>query len=65
MSFLTGNPTKTEDSVPGPFYVKGRFPFVRTGRPDHCWTSQLASEIGFFQRVFAEKPSPSCIVFRI
>ena len=28
-------------------------------------TSQLANEIGFFQRVVAEKPSPSCILFRI
>ena len=33
----------------------GRFPFVRTGRPDHCRISQLTNEIGFFQRVFAEK----------
>ena len=28
-------------------------------------TSQLANEIGFFHRVFAEKLSPSCILFRI
>ena len=28
-------------------------------------TSQLANEIGFFERVFAEKPSPSCILFKI
>ena len=28
-------------------------------------TSQLANEIGFFERGFAEKPSPSCIPFRI
>ena len=33
--------------------------------PDHYLTSQFANEIGFFQRVFAEKPSPSCILFRI
>ena len=30
--------------------------------PDHYLTSQFANEIGFFQRVFAEKPSPSCVV---
>ena len=42
-----------------------RFPFVRTGWPDHCWTSHLASEIGLFQRVFAKTPSPSCELFRI
>ena len=34
--------------------IHGDFPFVRTGRPDHCPT-----------RVFAEEPSPSCILFRI
>ena len=33
--------------------------------PDHYLTSQFAYEIGFFQRVFAEKPSPLCILFRI
>ena len=38
--------------------VLGCFPFVRTSLPDHCWASQLANEIGFFQKVFAEKPSP-------
>ena len=43
----------------------GRFPFVRTGWPDLYLTSQLANEIGFFQRVLAEKSSPSCILFRI
>ena len=37
----------------------------RTGRPDHYRTSQWANEIVFFQRVFAEKPPPSCILFRI
>ena len=31
--------------------VFGRFRFFRIGRLDHCWTSQLATEIGFFQRV--------------
>ena len=45
--------------------VLGRFPFVRTGWLDHCRTSQFANEIGFFQRVFAEKPSPWCILFTI
>jgi len=44
---------------------KGLFSFVRTGKLDHCRTSQLANEIGFFQRVFAEKPSPLCILFWI
>ena len=29
--------------------ILGHFPFVRTGQADHCWTSQLANEIGFFQ----------------
>ena len=28
---------------------KGRFPFVRTGRPDHCPTSLFEKQIGFFQ----------------
>ena len=28
---------------------EGRFPFVRTGRPDHCLTSQFENKIGFFQ----------------
>ena len=32
-----------------------RFPFVRTGQPDHCR----------IHRVFAEKPPLSCILFRI
>ena len=31
------------------YWVLGRFRFVRTGRPDHCPTSQFESEIGFFQ----------------
>ena len=26
----------------------GRFPFVRTGQPDHCCTSHFGNEIGFF-----------------
>ena len=43
----------------------GGFPFVRTGLPGHYLTSQLANEIGFFQRAFPEKPSPLCILFRI
>ena len=34
-----------------------RFLFVRTDRQDHCRTSQLANEIGFFQSFFFEKPS--------
>ena len=42
--------------------VLGRFPFVRTGRLDHFRTSQFANEIGVFQRVFAEKPTPRCIL---
>ena len=31
------------------FCGKGRFLFDRTGRPDHCSTSQFDNEIGFFQ----------------
>ena len=27
----------------------GRFPFDRTGRPDHCSTSQFENKIGFLQ----------------
>ena len=46
-------------------FNKGLFPFVRTGQLDHCRTSQLADEIGFLQRVFAEKPSPLHTLFRI
>ena len=30
----------------------GRFPFVRTVWPNHCLTSQLANEIGFFKELF-------------
>jgi len=26
----------------------GRFPFVRTGEADHCWTSHFDDEISFF-----------------
>ena len=48
-----------------PMATLGRFPFVRTCWPDHCRISQLANEIGFFQTVFAEKSSPSCILLRI
>ena len=44
---------------------QGRFLFVKTGRTDHGRTSQFENEIGFFQDVFAEKRSPSCILFRI
>ena len=47
------------------FLNLGRFPFVKTGRLDHCLTSHLANEIGFSQEFFSEKPSPSCIMFRI
>ena len=32
----------------------------RTGRLDHAQASHFDDEIGFFQEVFAEKPSPSC-----
>ena len=46
-------------------FILGRFPFVATGQPDLCRTSELANEIGFFQRFFAEKLSPLCILFRI
>ena len=38
-----------------------RLPFVRTGRPDQS----LSKWNGFFPEGFAEKPSPSCILFRI
>ena len=31
------------------YWVLRRFRFVRTGRPDHCPTSQFESETGFFQ----------------
>ena len=30
-------------------FFLGRFPFVRTGRPDHGRTSQIENEIGFFK----------------
>ena len=30
-------------------WILGQFPFVRTVGLDHCRTSQLANEIGFFQ----------------
>ena len=31
------------------------FPFVRTGWPDHCPTSQFEDEIGFFQEFLLKK----------
>ena len=42
----------------------GRFPFVRTGRPDNCRTSQLANEIGFLQGFLLKKLCPSCILVK-
>ena len=41
-----------------PILSSGRFPFVRTGRPDHGQTSQLADEIGFFQGFFLKNYLP-------
>ena len=29
-------------------FILGRFPFVKTGWPDHCRTSHFVNEIGFF-----------------
>ena len=43
----------------------GRFPLVETDRPDQGWSSHFDNEIGFFQEIFAEKPSPLWVVFRI
>ena len=45
--------------------LKDAFNLSEHDRLDHCRTNQLANEIGSFQRDFAEKPSPSCILFRI
>ena len=49
-------PIKTDTSLrhrqSGPVpkvFILGLFPFVRTGRPDHCSTSQFENKIGFFQ----------------
>ena len=39
----------------------GRFPKVRTGRPDQTFWQRNR----IFSRGFAEKPSPLCIIFRI
>ena len=47
------------------YWVHARGDRGHTGRPDHCRTSQLANEIGYFQRVFAEKSYPLCILSRI
>ena len=33
----------------------GRFPKVRTGRPDHGRTCHFSNEIGFFQKVLLNK----------
>ena len=41
--------------------VLGRFPKVRTGRPDQTFWQRNR----IFSRGFAEKPSPLCIIFRI
>ena len=41
-----------------------RFPSVRSDRPGHGWSSHFDAG-GFSQTVFAKKPSPSGIVFRI
>ena len=43
----------------------GRFLKVRTGRPDHGWTSHFDKRNKLFPRDFAEKPSPFCLLFRI
>ena len=45
--------------------ILGRFPFVRTDRPDHRWSRLFWQWNRLFPRVFAEKPSLSCVVFRI
>ena len=42
-----------------------RFRIVRTDRPGHGWSSHFDNEIGFFQEIFAEKPTPLCLEFRI
>ena len=46
-------------------YNRGRSPFVRTGWPDHCRTSQLANEIGFFQGFLLKNYLLLCTLFRI
>ena len=46
-------------------HLIGRFPKVRTDRPDHSRTSYSDNEKCFFPRVFVETPSPSCLLFRI
>ena len=43
----------------------GRFPKVRTSRPDHGWSSHFDKRNKLFSRDFAEKPSPLCLLFRI
>ena len=43
----------------------GRFPFVRTGRPDHCRTSQFDTEIDFFQEFLLKNHLLWRILFRI
>ena len=64
-AYLYANLASAEQVKPLIRSTLGLFPFVRTDRPDHYRTSQLANELGFFPGVFPEKPSPSCILFRI
>lgn len=42
----------------------GRYPKVRTSRPDHVRSSHFDCSKKLFLRVFAEKPSPSSILFQ-
>ena len=44
----------------------GHFPFIRTGRPDHCRNSKFNNELGFFQEFLLKNHDLLwCILFRI
>ena len=68
--------TKTHFSIQihGTLYVResklaiflGHFPFIRTGRPDHCRNSKFNNELGFFQEFLLKNHDLLwCILFRI
>ena len=63
MNLYLMEPSTVSMAIQGHLYhywsdTLGRFPKVRTGRPDHGRTSQNEKAISFFQGFFAEKPSP-------
>ena len=62
-------PRKKRKAVRYPVFITlrdlGRFPKLRTSRPDHGWSSHFDKRKKLFSGDFAEKPSPLCLLFRI